>query len=320
MSVEPVERRPFVLPPPPQDFLLTPVGVQPAGGQVVGVTGRPWLEGRVKHFSASSLRMLRICPEQYRQRYILGRKERPGGSLTLGSAFHEATHFNFEQKIETHEDLKIDEVIERFHDYSWPEAVASDGGVDAIRWDDGLKPDDYRRDGERMARAYHVSVAPRIQPVEKPEQRFDLWVPGIPVPFIGYIDVVEEANVIDEKTGKAVQRKPDANWRTQGGVYALVKQRPVHFHSISRAKTPSIATPLTDPDMVIPYTPETAAVTTQVLHHYKEQVEFFMHRYGPDDPWPTNGVFMDLKGGPACRYCGFRKFCPAWAHERTVTV
>ena len=43
-----------------------------------------------------------------------------------------------------------------------------------------------------------------------------------------------------------------------------------------------------------------------------------MRRYGPDDYWPTTGVFMDYKGGAACNYCGFRKCCPAWAWERRV--
>lgn len=314
-----VERDPFVLPPPPQDYVLDPGHGDVVPGAAPWTPERPWLEGRITQFSASSLRMLRICPEQYRQRYVLGRKERPGGQLTLGSAFHDAVHYNLAEKMKTGEDLEAKVVVERFHDYSWPEAVAKDGGEDNIRWDDGVKPDEYRRDGERMTRAYHTTVAPRVFAVEEPEQRFDLWVPGIPVPFIGYIDVVEEQNIIDEKTGKQVQRKPDSHWRTQGAIYSLMKRKPIHFHSISRAKTPSIATPLTDPDMVIPFREDVAETTVQLLRFYTDQVEWFMHKYGPDDPWPTNGVFMDLRGGPACRYCGFRKFCPAWAHERSAT-
>ena len=71
-----------------------------------------WLDGYLQHFSASGLRLLRVCPEAWRQRYILGRKERPGESLTLGSAVHDATAFNMEQKIDTHEDKPVQEVVE----------------------------------------------------------------------------------------------------------------------------------------------------------------------------------------------------------------
>lgn len=307
-----LERSPFVVPPMPENFRVTEAGtVSP----IAEAPKADWLEGRVKHFSASSLRLLRICPEAYRQRYILGRKERPGEALTMGSAVHDAVAHNHRQKIVSHEDLNVTEVVERFHDFSWPEAVESDGGEDEIRWDN--KPDEVRRDGERVTRAYHLDVNPRVQPVEAPEQRFDLWVEGIPVPFIGYIDVVEDANVVDLKTGKQVTRKPDANWRFQGQLYSLVKERPTHFHSASRAKTPSIATPLTDPEMALPFREDLAAVTRQVLREYSWQVEDYMRRLGPDDPWPITGVFHDYKGGPACKYCGFRKWCPAWAWERT---
>lgn len=311
------ERSPFVLPPVPESFKLEPSGIAtPTPDYLPPPTD--WLEGRIRHFSASSLRLLRVCPEAYRQRYVLGRKERPGESLTLGSAFHDAQSFNFAAKLETHEDKPIAEVVEYFHDHSWPKALENDGGVDEIRWDND--PDHARRDGERMTQAYHHTVAPRIQPVERPEQRFDLYVTGVPVPFIGYLDIVEASSVDDLKTGKAVQRKPDANWRMQGAIYSLVKQRPTHFHSISRAKTPSIATPLTDPEMAIPFREDIAAVTTGVLVDYASQVEYFMGKYGPEDPWPTSGIFMDYKGGSACKFCGFRKFCPAWAWEREVVT
>lgn len=319
-----IERAPFVLPPLPRDFIVAGNGVQeihPTPADVfVDDQNRPqpepWLDGYIHHFSASSLRLLKVCPEAYRQRYILGKKERPGEALTLGSATHAAMAFNLEQKIESREDRPVKEVLEFFHDLAWPKAIESDGGVDEIRWD--KEPDEARRDGERMTIAYHANVAPRVQPVSKPEQRITLHVEGVPVPFIGYLDVEEEADVIDLKTGKAVQRKPDANWRMQGAVYSLATKKPTHFHSLSRAKTPSIATPLTDPEMAIPYRADIAAVTTTILLDYSKQVEYFMHTYGPSDTWPTSGIFMDYKGGAACRFCGFRKNCSAWAWEREV--
>jgi hypothetical protein len=310
------ERSPYVLPPLPASFHGTEAGVVEEIPEPP--TGPVWLEGYIKHFSASSLRLLRVCPEAYRQRYILKRKERPGQALTLGKAVHEAIGFSHTQKVTTHEDLPIPVVVERFHDHSWGEAVEKDGGLDEIRWDDGKKPEDVRRDGERMTQAYHKVVSPRVQPIVKPEMRFDVYIDGVPVPFMGYLDVEEDTHVTDLKTGKQVSRKPDANWRLQGAIYSLAKQKPTHFHSLSSAQTPSISTPLEDPEMTIPYRDDIAQVTRQVLLEYAWQVEDYMNRFGPDEPWPITGLVHDYKGGPACKYCGFRKTCPAWAWERSI--
>src|SRR5215831_10756940 len=139
------------------------------------------------HFSATSLRMLSRCPEQFRQRYVLHRKERPGAALTIGSTFHDTLRFNYAQKVDSHTDLKLSEVVQFLQDEAWPRCVEQDGGIEEIRWDDGQKPDDARHDAERMMSAYYKAVVPRVQPV-KAEQRFEMWVPNVKVPVIGYID------------------------------------------------------------------------------------------------------------------------------------
>jgi hypothetical protein len=282
-------------------------------------TAEGWLDGYLQHFSASGLRLLRVCPRAWQERYIHGKKERPGAALTVGKAVHSATGFSHTQKIQSHEDLPVTEVLQYYHDVAWPEAIEQDGGVEEIRWDEDSKPEDVRNDGQRMTQAYHLTVSPRIQPLAV-EKRIDFVVPGIPVPFVGYVDVEEEGNLDDLKTGKQVTRKPDANWRTQGTLYAAHLGKPCHFHSVSRAKTPSIATPLESPEMVVTPHPHTVETITRVLHDYAMQAAWYFETYGPDDPWPTNGIFMDYKGGRVCDFCGFRKDCPAWAHEREIVL
>lgn len=283
-----------------------PLLVQPAEG---------WLDGYIQHFSASGLRLLKVCPEAWRRRYICGDKERPGEALVLGSAVHSAIGHSHQQKITSGEDLPVSEVVEFFHDAAWPEAVESDGGEDAIRWD--KKPDDVRRDGERVTQAYHHKVSPTVQPIAV-ERKIEFVVPDVPVKFLGYIDWEEETHQSDLKTGKQVQRKPDAHWKLQGTIYTAATGKPTHFHSASRAQTPSIATPLTDPEMIV--TPRQAQKETieTVLRDFAAQVEWYFHRYGPEEYWPTMGIFMDYRGGPACNYCGYRPTCPAWAWEREI--
>jgi len=307
------ERRPrFSLAeiPAPIGFHVEPTGlVVPA--PVVETPG--WLDGHIQHLSASSLRLLKVCPEAWRRRYIKHEKERPGEALTVGSATHAAVGFNQIEKIKTGEDLPVSTVVEYFHDKAWPEAVEDDGGVEEIRWD--KKPEEVRRDGERMTQAYQGEVSPRIQPLAV-EQKISLSVEGVPVPIIGYLDFVEERDVIDLKTGKQVSRKPDANWRFQATIYSLATEKAVHFHSVSRAQTPSIATPLSDPEMLLPFRPDLVEVTATTLRDYAGMIEYYMHRYGPDETWPLTGLVSDYKGGAACNYCGYRPTCPAWAWER----
>jgi hypothetical protein len=274
-----------------------------------------FLDGYLAHFSASGIRLLRICPRAWQQRYIKGRKERPGEALTLGKAVHTAVGYSHQQKITSHVDLPVSEVVEFFHDKAWPEAVEKDGGETEIRWD--KKPDEVRRDGERVTGAYHKTVSPRVQPTAV-EQEIRFLVPDIPIPFLGYIDVVEQANLIDLKTGKQVQRKPDANWRLQGILYTAYMGLPTHFHSVSRAQTPSIATPLQSEAMVVNLEEAQRPLVERVLRDYAFQVAMYFDKYGPEEDWPVNGIFADYKGGAACNFCGFRNDCPAWAHERAA--
>jgi len=274
-----------------------------------------WLEGALTHLSASGLRLLRVCPEAWRRRYILGQKERPGEALVMGSAVHDALAFTHRQKIETHQDLPVPEVVEFFNDLAWPKAVEDDGGEGEIRWDG--KPDSVRADGARVTGAYHSIVSPRIQPL-RVEERFEFAIPGVPVPIVGYIDVEEQHDNIDLKTGKAVQKKPDANWRLQGSIYTLYNSKPTHFHSASRAKVPSIATPLEHEAMMVTTGIVQREAIENVIRAHAADVERYFDRYGPEETWPLNGLVQDYKGGPACDYCGFRKDCPAWAHERTL--
>ena len=275
---------------------------------------KPWLDGTIDHLSFNSVRQIRICPEAWRQRRILNRKERPGEALVLGSAMHRALEFTHRQKITSFVDLPTLEVVEFFHDAAWPSALA-ENEEEGIRWDREGDTDTPRRDGERMLHAYHHTVSPRIQPIAV-EQRIEFEIPEVPVPFIGFVDVVEQTNAIDLKTSKAVNKRPDSNWRLQGAMYSGHLRLPTHFHSVSRAQTPGIATPLESDEMVVNPDPSQWSKITRILQDYAAQVEFYFRRYGPEGPWPMNGIFMDYRGGAACGFCGYRKFCPMWEHER----
>jgi PD-(D/E)XK nuclease superfamily len=287
--------------------------------------------GRIRHLSATSIGMFRRCPEQFRHRYILGEKERPGEGLVVGSAFHEGVEYNYAQKIESHVDRPTAEVVEYLQDVGVPKVLEEQGGAEEIAWDSGdaVKGVDLlRRDSERILIRYHEDIVPRIQPISLEEQLF-IEDPKLIVPIIGYIDVrsgyaVEmdtttmwvADRVLDTKTGKQSVSKLKPSWLLQATLYGAMTGLPVEYHSISRAKVPKITTGLESPDMV--FTPDPIK-TANVIHSASQialMIAWMYTTYGPDETWPTMGRFADwsMSFSP-CTNCGWRKVCPAMNGE-----
>jgi CRISPR/Cas system-associated exonuclease Cas4 (RecB family) len=64
------------------------------------------------HLSKSQIDLYHKCPEAYRRRYIEGEKRPPGIALLVGTGVHVGAETNFRQKIETHQDLSADDIID----------------------------------------------------------------------------------------------------------------------------------------------------------------------------------------------------------------
>ena len=73
--------------------------------------------------------MFRRCPRQWYLRYVKGKKEAPGESLVIGSMFHETLEWNYQQKIESHEDRPLSEVVEYLEDAAVPKVLEEAGGA-----------------------------------------------------------------------------------------------------------------------------------------------------------------------------------------------
>jgi hypothetical protein len=82
----------------------------------------------VDHLSATQISMLNRCPEQYRQRYVLGKKERPGAALIVGGAFHEAIETDFAWKISNGE-LLDESFVEAAYHRAFDNRIDELGGV-----------------------------------------------------------------------------------------------------------------------------------------------------------------------------------------------
>lgn len=254
--------------------------------------------------------MLFRCARQFCRRYLHHEKERPGESIVVGSFFHETLDFNYRQKVSSHEDLPLSEMVTYLHDAAVPKVLEQEGGELNVRWDTSLEK--ARGDAERITSAYAATVLPRVQPVGT-EFKFELDIDGLGVPVIGYIDVWEAERTLDTKTGKSVATKPKPSWQLQGNLYALATGRPTEFHSINRAAQPRIVTALESEAMIMPVPSPTQAENLNHLFRVAAAtISFYFATYGYED-WPTTGAVPDYtRNMLPCDMCGWRKGCPAW--------
>ena len=274
--------------------------------------GAASLADHLKHLSASSIGMLYRCPRQFQHRYLRGEKERPGGNLVIGSIFHSTLEWNYRQKIDSHRDEPIGDAVQYLNDVAVPTVLEESGGVDEVKWDTNFE--DARSDSERITSAYYRTVVPRIQPIET-EARFSIEIPGVAVPVIGYLDTVEAERVVDTKTGKQASRKVKPSWQLQGRLYSFATQKPTEYHSISRAKTPTIVTGLESADMIVPVPTEgQMGNLAHLVRTAAALIETFLEQFGVDEEWPTWGAIPDWSRNILpCDMCGWKTGCPAWA-------
>lgn len=273
-------------------------------------TRKPGWALPIEHLSPSSLAMANRCLEQFRHRYILREKEAPGEGAIIGSVVHGSLEHNYKQKIASGIDLPVAEVIQYLEDEALPEKLEREGGEGEVKWTTSLET--AREDARRCTSAYYGFVVPRIQPVAV-EQRISHWPRQLPVEMIGYVDTETADRVIDVKTGARATTKLKPSWALQGNFYSVVQGKPVEFHSVSRAKTPTITTPAERGDDMVAYPPKEERFFDQ-LGQMAQLIEWCFLTFGPDEPWPTTGSIGDwTQNKLPCEFCGWRSTCVAWA-------
>jgi hypothetical protein len=265
---------------------------------------------RLDHVSPSMTNKFSDCPEQGRQRYVLNNPERPAENLVIGSAVHLAVERNMRQKIESHTDLPIAEVIDWYDDFGFADHCASEeekSGME-IAWDTDYE--DARTRGRLMLGEYHNREAPKIQPIAV-EGSFSVPM-GLPVPVEGRFDILCADRAIDLKTGKQKQSKPKASWLIQAAIYQFATGRPVEFHTVScslKDHKVAVVTPLESEALYLNMAQAEIDAIQHTVRTVMDDALYYMRRYGPDTPWPTRGRFHIF----ACDFCSFKPTCPAWA-------
>lgn len=173
------------------------------------------------HLSASQLNMASMCGEAYRRRYIEGDKTPPAIPMLRGRGVHHAADKNFKQKIESHEDLPVTDII----DIAVSQFDTECSGGYSLTGDEVTRKasdvlDDARDDVAEFAELHAEMQAPDYQP-EFVEQQFRIELPDSTHDFVGVIDLATTDRVIaDLKTTRKSSNQDAADKSVQLTGYA----------------------------------------------------------------------------------------------------
>lgn len=255
------------------------------------------------HLSASQLSKFLLCPEKYRQNYVLGKPEPPGSGIVVGGAFHVAAESYYRTILAGMEPLTLEEMVTTYH-RAFNAKLEEAGGVEEVRWDSRETADTARTRGQELVSQYVLQVAPNVKPLSV-ETPFELELEGVPVPVTGRVDLVTEGGpVIDHKTSARKTSTPKGTWRPQAAVYELAFSRPVEFHVAVKGSAPVIQTAATDPGLLVNHTPTQLDRWRTSFTLAARRISWCMTVLGPDRPWPDA-----LTHDWACDYCGYRQEC-----------
>lgn len=177
-------------------------------------TVKPWL-------SPTQLEMIAKCPAAYERRYCRGEKIPPGIEAIKGTGVHGGASTNFRQKLQTHEDLPINQIVDA--------AVASFEGATHAGFT--LTPEEHSVGPSKVigaAKDQVVSLATLLgrevvrdyQPVLV-EQQVRLELPDASHDMLGILDLADDQRrVIDFKTSAKAKSQAEADSSIQLTFYA----------------------------------------------------------------------------------------------------
>jgi len=253
------------------------------------------------HISPSQLNMFARCPAQYERRYIKGEIIPPGIAMLQGSAVHKGAEVNFEQKIESREDLPEREIIDvaasafdvnQAAGYQFTPDEESIGSKKVL----GRALDQV----VAMAAMHARHQAPAYQPIAV-EHYCRIELPQASRDIVAISDLWDDQDrVIDFKTAKRKSRQGDVDSSVQLTVYAAAFQ-------IEQGHLPR--------EVRLDVLVKTATPTRQVLSGARTlpDLQALVNR--------VNETLRQIEAGifPPCapdhwmcdpRYCGYYHTCP----------
>lgn len=257
----------------------------------------------LERLSATSLSTFNVCPEQFRQKYILNEKEAMSGERFMGSVTHQALALLFDEDQLQNESMETDPTLAVAQ--AWQNVIEREGEPE---WHDKDATESFRR-AKQMITTYWPT-ATKVE-VVKSEARFEETIAGVKV--VGYIDRELKDRILEVKTASQKVSKPKPRWSFQGRLYSLVSALPVEWHVVTRQATPKVYTAAECPELLNPgFNPD---ATVRFIQHSVERMNDLYARHGANEPWPMEGIYGDW----TCGYCSFKRRCFAWTSPASST-
>lgn len=167
----------------------------------------------IDHLSYSSISTYLLCPRSWKFHYVDKIETLTSPAQVFGSAFHNA--------IEAHLTTRAP-IIDLWH-AAWAEQVKKEWAID---WEAADTPEALYNDGVRMfSHPEVVDTLARIKP-RAIETKVELYVPDVPVPIIGYVDLIEQDGVLaDIKTSSKSWSEDRARTEMQPVFYLAARQQ-----------------------------------------------------------------------------------------------
>lgn len=253
------------------------------------------------HLSPSALEMYAKCGEAYRRRYIEGDKIPPGVAMLRGTGIHGGVETNMRQKIETHADLPVKEIVdaavakfdaELAGGYSLSTEEQSRGAAVVIG--------ETRDTVATLAELAGAEVCPEYQPAAV-EQAVRIELPHLSHDVLGVIDLVDDqSRVIDLKTAAKSKSQADADGSTQLTVYSAM-------HHVLRGEPPK------ELRLEVLVSTKTPKRQTLVTHRGERDIAALAARLEAVTNGVGKGVFAPAPDGAwwcGPKWCGYFHSCP----------
>lgn len=241
----------------------------------------------VDHLSASSITTFLRCPRQWQEKYVYKREGPSNSSLIIGSAVHLALSR-----------LLKDE--EPYWGRAWDDVVEENEGKEIV-WKDS--PEKSHRIWIESVHSYYESVGKYLTVVET-EKEISLDIEGVPIPVVGFVDIVTPERTIDVKTTGYFDRRVSLNpeWKLQANIYQIAYPLPAEFHVLTRSKTDPVVLP--DSYMhELHVNPPESGRTEKFVYGVWTVMEHYWKTFNTA-PWPGNVIHPW-----AAKYCSVEECC-----------
>ena len=270
--------------------------------------------------SPTKLRTYDTCPLQYRHRYIDQWRAPYTPASLRGDAVHQTLEANFVRKKRDRRDLDPAEALEIFDDAWRRQAPAEAEAKSESESDDtaAFSADDWDAayaEGVRLLEHYLATEAPRIVP-HLVEHRFRFSLPGVGVPVVGTVDLIDQNGVvIDHKTAREPFDPTFLATNMQLMCYAIAYAT---FRAGSRLRPGTLPSPYFIPEVRVDVLVASDPPTVQRLtaKYRAEELEAFAERAGAiaagieaeqfDAFWKLPGQARD---STVCGRCGYAARC-----------